>query len=96
MPISREKPLDKPLAREVLFVNENNNDSAFSKKLMAKESELLDLNHSYLRNYPNDSKDKNYKDSPFNHCKITRQNENMLKDLMIDFNIGLIIQMNLQ
>jgi hypothetical protein len=49
MPKVRAKPVDQPVARRVLLVNDNANDSAFSKKLMAKESELLDWNLSYLK-----------------------------------------------
>lgn len=76
------------------------NDSGFSRKILAKESELLSQNFSSqmfakksLKISPVQKKEeeKVYKDSQFNHSKIIRQIEQMLKDLMIDFNFGLII-----
>lgn len=36
------------------------------------------------------------KDSQFNHSKLTRQIEEMCKNLMIDYNQGLIIQMKFE
>ena len=83
------------------FAKLQENDSNLSKKLMAKESDLLNFfgqNGSRKLDKPRQVKEeeKVYKDSQFNHSKIIRQIEQMLNDLMIDFNNGLIIQMTLQ
>ena len=40
--------------------------------------------------------EKQLKDSQFNHSKLIRQIENLLQKLNIDFNEGIIIQMDLQ
>ena len=65
---------------------------------MARDSELINYtNNSRRQNSGSRPKEeeKIYKDSQINHSKLIRQIEQMLNSLMIDFNVGLIVQMTL-
>ena len=80
---------------DIMFLG---NDSNFSNKLMKLDSDLINIaNNSRRQNSASRPKEeeKMYKDSQINHSKLIRQIEQMLNSLMIDFNIGLIVQMTL-
>ena len=55
----------------------------------------LTIRRRFKKNSKTSSKNNKYKDTALNHSKMVRKMEKRLKTLMLDFNTGVIIRMNL-
>jgi hypothetical protein len=79
--------------------SKSENNSGDSKEKIENQKKIkcpFDLEESKSEEKKLSENEKQMKDSQFNHSKLFRQIELMLLDLEMDFNDGIIIQMNIQ